>query len=57
MNIKRTVNKSVIKAVVKAWEAGMTNGNISKLFSVETHDIVNIIYAYQMGKKKLEEPK
>ena len=57
MNIKRTVNKSVIKAVVKAWEDGMTNGNISKLFSVETHDIVNIIYAYQMGKKKLEEPK
>ena len=53
--MKRTVNKSVIKAVIKAWEDNMSNGNISKLFSVETHDIVNIIYAYQIGKNRPRE--
>ena len=53
--MKRTINKSVVKAVIKAWEDNMSNGNISKLFSVEAHDIVNIIYAYQIGKKKTEE--
>ena len=53
--MKRTVNKSVVKAIIGAWDDNMSNGNISKLFGVEIPDIINIIYAYKIGKDKPKE--
>ena len=52
--MKRTINASVVRAIIRAYEDGVTSQAISQLFKVSQHDIINIMYAYKIGKTKKE---
>ena len=49
--MKRTINESVIRAVLRAYDDGITLQAISQLFKIDQHNLINIIYAYKCGKK------
>ena len=43
------LNKSQVRAVVRAYNDGVTLQAISILFKLTQHEIINIIHAYKIG--------
>ena len=50
--MKRTINESVIRAVLRSYEDGVTLQAISQLFRIEQHDLISLVHAYKCGKKR-----
>lgn len=44
------MDKKQIRAIVRAYDDGVTLEAISQLFKVGQHDLINIVYAYKLGK-------
>ena len=40
------------RAIIRAYDDGMTLQAISQLFKIEEHCLINIIHAYKIGRKK-----
>lgn len=41
-----------VRAIIRAYDNGVTLQGISQLFKVEQHDLISIIHSYKIGRKR-----
>jgi len=46
------MDEEKIIAIIRAYDDGVTLAAITQLFKVEQHDLISIIHAYKIGRKR-----
>ena len=46
----RTINESVVRAIIRNYNRGMSEGQTANLLGVAIRDVINIVYAYNCRK-------
>lgn len=44
--------KQRVEGIIRAYDDGLTLQAISQLFKIEQHELIHIIHAYKIGKKR-----
>jgi len=46
------MDEQKVRVILRAYDDGITLEAISQLFKVTQHDLINIIHAYKLGRKR-----